>query len=195
MWSWWHNNVFYRYRSGSELSIKELIYDEMYFATAAECNDPYEGKIFAKFDSDSSAWERLIQSALINTPMKRMQPILEKTINYFLSRAPLYADEILNTDVESFIRISDSKFEQQLLKSTLDRIKEYVNLYLPIEQYFISFSKSKDNTLMWSHYANNHRGFCLIFRNSDGVVRQNPLWKKGSISVVRRILPCFFGIS
>ena len=36
--------LYYRYRSGSELSVKELIYDELYFASRAECNDPYEGK-------------------------------------------------------------------------------------------------------------------------------------------------------
>lgn len=36
---------YYRYRPATELAIKELIYDEMYFASEAECNDPYEGKM------------------------------------------------------------------------------------------------------------------------------------------------------
>ena len=44
--------LYYRYRSGSELSIKELIYDELYFASREECNDPYEGKTFATFSKD-----------------------------------------------------------------------------------------------------------------------------------------------
>ena len=41
--------LYYRYRSGSELSIKELIYDELYFASREECNDPYEGKLLPHF--------------------------------------------------------------------------------------------------------------------------------------------------
>lgn len=34
----------YRYRPFNQLSIKELIYDEIYFASGEESNDPYEGK-------------------------------------------------------------------------------------------------------------------------------------------------------
>ena len=47
--------LYYRYRSGSELSIKELIYDELYFASQAECNDPYEGKIFAVLEKNEDS--------------------------------------------------------------------------------------------------------------------------------------------
>lgn len=29
------------------------------------------------------------------------------------------------------------------------------------------FTKSEDNILMWSHYANEHKGICLEFDHSD----------------------------
>ena len=32
------------------------------------------------------------------------------------------------------------------------------------------FSAVRDNILMWSHYANKHQGFCLVFSNELAVV-------------------------
>ena len=52
--------LYYRYRSGNELTMKELIYDEMFFAAAEECNDPYEGRFFAEFPKDEEKWKKLI---------------------------------------------------------------------------------------------------------------------------------------
>ena len=46
------------------------------------------------------------------------------------------------------------------------------------ERYFVSFSRKRDINLMWAHYANNHRGFCLIFRPINGKINQSKYWKK-----------------
>ena len=59
-----------------------------------------------------------------------------------------------------------SFIKQQMLKT--------LEIYSSPEQYFVSFSKSGDNFLMWSHYANNHQDYCLIFRPVDNKIRQNP---------------------
>lgn len=54
------------------------------------------------------------------------------------------------------------------------------------------FSESNDHILMWSHYANGHRGFCLEFDTSYTPFRENlfkvtysseyPKWKIASIA-------------
>lgn len=77
--------LYYRYRSGSELAIKELIYDELYFASKAECNDPYEGKLFAKFDKNKDLWERLISESLEN---KYDELLKQRTLDFFLKKIP-----------------------------------------------------------------------------------------------------------
>jgi hypothetical protein len=51
-----------------------------------------------------------------------------------------------------------SAVEQTELRSLVDRIQEKVN-----ETGVLSFSAVCDSTLMWSHYADNHRGLCLKF--------------------------------
>lgn len=174
---------YYRYRPATELAIKELIYDEMYFASEAECNDPYEGKIFARFEKDEGRWNRLINCALSTFPgISAFKYIEQKISKYFFDKSPLYIDDVLNEPLEEFLKIADNDIERIVYKNLLNQIKEYVTLYIPPEKYFVSFSKNCNNTLMWAHYASNHCGHCLIFRVSDQKIYQSPMWKRKSLN-------------
>lgn len=174
---------YYRYRSGSELSIKELIYDEIYFASATECNDPYEGKMFAILGKDLGCWERLIHRAIDKYPgIQNFSYISDRIIDFYWSRAPLYVDEVLETDRAEFLNLANNDFEKLIYSHLLEIIKEFVRLYIPAEKYFVSFSKRNDISLMWAHYANNHRGYCAVFRVPEGKIKQNPTWAKKGIS-------------
>ena len=174
--------LYYRYRSGSELSIKELIYDELYFASRAECNDPYEGKVFAKLEKDEELWNNLIRIALKFYEGNTVEYLIKRVVDFYISKAPLYLDELLKIQDAEIIGLGHEKMEKIVLKNMHASIKEYVSLYFPAEQYFASFSKRNDNYLMWSHYANNHSGFCLVFRAIDGKIKQKSDWKKTRLS-------------
>ena len=169
---------YYRYRSGSELSVKELIYDELYFASREECNDPYEGKTFATFSADKDLWNNLINEALKAYNIKPLESLKERIVQYFLSKAPMPVENVLRIPKNEFVDIGARTYEQRLLPSMLEAIQNYVMWYSPEERYFASFSKANDNFLLWSHYANNHKGFCLIYRAIDGKLKQNPNWKR-----------------
>ncbi len=169
---------YYRYRSGSELSMKELIYDELYFASREECNDPYEGKTFATFSKDKNLWSNLISEALKAYNIKPLDSLKERIVQYFLSKSPMPIENILRIPENEFIDIGARTFEQHILPSMLKAIQNYVMWYSPEERYFASFSKTNDNFLLWSHYANNHKGFCLVYRAIDGKIKQNPNWKR-----------------
>lgn len=169
---------YYRYRSGSELSIKELIYDELYFASREECNDPYEGKTFATFSANKELWSNLINEALKAHKIELDGPLKEKVVEYFLSKSPMPIENILKLPRDEFIDIGARSFEQHILPLILDAIQDYVMWYSPEERYFASFSKANNNFLLWSHYANNHKGFCLIYRAINGKLNQSPIWKR-----------------
>ena len=169
---------YYRYRSGGELSVKELIYDELYFASREECNDPYEGKTFATFSADKDLWNNLINEALKAYNIKPLESLKERIVQYFLSKAPMPIENVLRIPKNEFVDIGARTYEQRLLPSMLEAIQNYVMWYSPEERYFASFSKTNDNFLLWSHYANNHKGFCLIYRAIDGKLKQNPNWKR-----------------
>lgn len=169
---------YYRYRSGNELSIKELIYDELYFASREECNDPYEGKTFATFSKDKDLWGNLINEALKSHKIELDQSLKEKVVEYFLSKSPMPIENIWSIPREEFIDIGQRHLDQFMLEPTLEAIQNYVMWYSPEERYFASFSKTNDNFLLWSHYANNHKGFCLVYRAIDGKLKQNSNWKR-----------------
>lgn len=169
---------YYRYRSGSELSVKELIYDELYFASREECNDPYEGKTFATFSADKDLWNNLINEALKAYNIKPLDSLKERIVQYFLSKAPMPIENVLRIPKNEFVDIGARTYERRILPSMLEAIQNYVMWYSPEERYFASFSKANDNFLLWSHYANNHKGFCLVYRPIDGKLKQNPNWKR-----------------
>lgn len=174
--------LLYRYRPGSELSMKELIYDELFFASTSECNDPYEGKTFAKLHGDKAVWDRLIRTALKSHPIKNFDYLIRNLVDYFTKKSPLYIDELMAITASDISALGNDVYEKIIYPKLLDCIKQFIMLYIPTEQYFVSFSKEDNNMLMWSHYANNHRGYCLVFRIADRKLRQSPFWKHTTLS-------------
>lgn len=169
---------YYRYRSGSELAIKELIYDELYFASKDECNDPYEGKIFAKLDADEELWCGIISEALSHNSSEVLSYLVSRIVAFFVHKSPIYIDEVLDVLATDLECLGENDMEKRILKNVSTDISKYILLHLPPEQYFASFSRSCDNYLLWSHYANNHKGFCLIFRTENGKLKQNKASRK-----------------
>jgi len=53
------------------------------------------------------------------------------------------------------------------LENLLQRIKDSVQQILKDEYGILSLSAKYDNVLMWSHYANYHKGFCIKFNCSS----------------------------
>jgi len=170
--------LYYRYRSGSELCMKELIYDEMFFATAEECNDPYEGKMFAEFPADEVCWTNLIK--VVSGSMSA--ELQKKVVDFFMEKSPIGMDEVVKLPEEPLLLLTQNLTEIIYLKHAIINLKDYITQYMPPEKYFVCFSKTPDNYLMWSHYANNHRGYCLIFRSADGGIRQCPKRKRTRLS-------------
>ena len=136
--------LYYRYRSGSELSIKELIYDELYFASREECNDPYEGKSFAAFSADKDLWGNLINEALKAHKIDLDESLKEKIVEYFVSKCPMPIENILKIHRDEFIDIGQRRFDQFMLKPALEAIQNYVMWYSPEERYFASYYKYHD---------------------------------------------------
>lgn len=61
--------LYYRYRPMSALSIKELIYDELYFSYPSELNHPLDGLISYEFQEDFPKWNRLLDLAFKGLPV------------------------------------------------------------------------------------------------------------------------------
>lgn len=175
---------YYRYRPASEISFKELLYDELYFCSPAECNDPFDSKAYYQFSEDIESWKRLVTFALGQT---RNRPENSSDVDAIAS---------------VFARCSPFSFEDVMKREFFDSVSEHLPLnenrvsifnavyavslviqrYRPSSANFVSFSRANNEVLMWSHYAANHAGFCLIFKSIDGKLSQCPVRARKSVS-------------
>ncbi|MEQ2812917.1 DUF2971 domain-containing protein [Phascolarctobacterium faecium] len=171
----------YRYRPFNQLSIKELIYDEIYFASGEESNDPYEGKVFFEFEQDKDSWMRLLSSAWNGIPAAVIKEYIDIFSEYLTNISPITFDEVQNDSFIECINKFHLSSQGEACFILVKLLKNYVAMYKPSKRYFVSFTKENDNYLMWSHYANKHRGYCLIFNTQDGYIFQSPSNEKTSI--------------
>lgn len=172
--------MYYKYRSFSEFSIKELLYQELYFATRQESNDPFDSKTFYEFSPNEDYWHNLIEIVASRFSWLKKSDITA-IAQSLIAISPMTYDQASNLDITSIV--FESIENKDLLTSTLfaEEFKKLIDLYAPEESYFTCFSKVKDDPLMWSHYAGNHQGFCLIFQPINGQLNQHPFYRRTSI--------------
>lgn len=153
----------YKYTSVNDNSIGIFIKDEFWFAKPDTFNDPLDCGI-----------------QLINNISK--EKFLEKSNEYLKylesSRKPRTRNPQLTQKIKSVKEvITKVKTGNALTDEILDSFAKIAS-----ESYFkdiknigiLSLSEVNDNVLMWSHYADQHRGFCIeLERNKDSDLADN----------------------
>lgn len=176
--------LYYRYRPFSEFSLKELMYDELFFASAEECNDPHECWDFLQFSSDYDKWHRLLELAWKCVDEKIKTSFYNLFCDYLITKSPITVCELMSKDF--FLPLLEKgDFKSPFGYTLLINLINYLNTYLGEKRYFVSFSKAPDNYLMWSHYANRHNGYCLIFKSLNGCLYQAKNRMRENINIER----------
>ena len=96
----------------------------------------------------------------------------------------LFNKDILYSQVERFgmdKSIVDGVIDkmQQTLADLSMKMSEYIDLNIGIS----CFSETHDHELMWSHYANKHKGFCIEY-DMDLLTKNNPKFAGQLIPVI-----------
>jgi len=157
------------------------MYDEIYFASTMECNDPFDGKTFLSFEADRNRWRRLLELAWSNFNHEDRPKWEDQLSVYLAGIAPLTFDAALKLNYAEAILSLQSPPDLITAFVLGQQVTHFLNLYKPRDTYFVSFSHEGNDPLMWSHYASMHRGHCLIFKAIDGHLYQCPRRKKNSI--------------
>lgn len=132
----------YKYCSYTNPFHLELLFlNYIYFCSFEKLNDPFEGNFYTRLDL---------------VPNEQLKEFLKQLLEH------------------QGIKISDPKLEIYL-----DTQKEYFknpekireNAYEVYKKFIGVFSVSTDpnNILMWSHYADNHKGFCIRFNRENAI--------------------------
>jgi hypothetical protein len=161
--------LYYRYRPSGELYIKELMYKELYFSSTEESNDPFDGRVFLTYNFDEDTWKRVFEAAWHSIGKPDELAFLTKPLSKRITvDAPVTFERVMLYDfAHAIIEIAPSV--NIILANNLSAIlKQWLDIYREKNMYFASFSKTDKETLMWSHYASRHTGYCLIFRSLNG---------------------------
>ena len=143
-------NWLYRYRNFSEKNIDALVNDRLYFSIPEYFNDPYDNLVYADV-------EKIVMNVAthIGYGMKDYLERLNKKDPILAGPATAFW---YGNKREEFLQ----GFFEYIVESIED-IKRKVRKNVKI----ICFSKIHDSMLMWSHYADNHKGFMLVYALED----------------------------
>lgn len=132
----------FKYRSWTDNNHKNLLLkNQLFFTSPKDFNDPFDYKIpidFSLLDSE------------------------EKLLAYLSAKRNESQDEFSAEALEQALK----NFEKRL-RTELPQVQEHFNkLYFEgVDNYYgvLSLSERWDSILMWSHYGDFHRGFCVGF--------------------------------
>lgn len=137
------SDFLYRYSVVDDHSLDGLEKSEFYFATPTNFNDPFDCKNLFTFEgSDDNDWRSFFDMQLQHQEphlsLQERRRKLEKIV-----RDGMYKD-------------SDTRKEQlRIWGKTLEEESNKLGI--------VCLSQKPDDILMWSHYSDKHRGFCLKF--------------------------------
>ncbi|MBP1908257.1 DUF2971 domain-containing protein [Methanolobus bombayensis] len=140
-------NIFYKYRSVNENTIKMLENQELYFSGASDFNDPFDSKADLIWRGNKDDWMSFLYRMGIKNHAQREQSIKENLKNGSLRNRK--GEYLLDPNRTAF----------KVLKGNIQLNNK------PDFPRACCFSEDNDSILMWSHYADEHKGICLCFKS------------------------------
>lgn len=144
----------YKYRSFNTYSLRLLSEAEIHYANPKSFNDPLDCDPTVQIDTDRASIERLCFQMLI---AKHGKEEAEKVMGNHQYMSTEYGDYKTDPEVE--------KYYMRLLGL---EIKGLVDDEMALWG-VLSLAERWDCPLMWSHYADQHRGLCIEYDLTDNV--------------------------
>lgn len=142
----------YKYRSFSVLSLRMITEAEVFYAQPKTFNDPLDCN--PSFEADIGRLE--LEKTLYRLLRARMsKEDAWKEIDYNRYMSTEYGDYRTEPEVD-----------EGLKRNVAYQIEREINRQLGV-QGVLSFSQTWRSGLMWSHYADEHRGFCIEYDTTD----------------------------
>lgn len=143
----------YRYRSVSLSSIDALQRNRMYLSNANYYDDPFDTLLQIDFNSLREEGMRVLTS-----------PDLEQQMLDFAVRSG--ANSVIANNAIDMIK--QERFDPgQVVTEVIDYIRQYIQTLLKSTLWSACFTESGDNETMWLKYADQYKGFCIIYDLSD----------------------------
>lgn len=134
----------YKYRDWENPYHKRILtHNEFYFSSPKEFNDPFDSNIRVRYDlrGENKFLQELIRIIRKNKPSLSLKKVRKE------------AENILAIQKEHPQKISE------IMKNNFYKI-------VCNQSGILCLTKNINSIIMWSHYANSHKGFCVGFKTS-----------------------------
>lgn len=145
------DELLFRYRSVNENNLNALNLDTLYFSAPAYFNDPFDTWIYANYLE--------ILSNVYYAQEANMQSFIEKNKSRMTKEQYGVISAMWNTP-------SGKEHLQEDVFKRVANASENLSKVLLQNTKIICLSEKFDSMLMWSHYANYHKGFCIAYKKS-----------------------------
>lgn len=172
----------FRYRQFNENNLNALRNDEIWGSQVTKYNDPYEYIPCYDIKKVNQFLNREFDENVIEQQLSIL-----KAGNIPQQFKSLFSEKTLHTLIENVAKIDDistvskgmsaqKPFVIQYLQSKFDAIIKdfFVGVAEAEKKYNVAcFSENNNSSLMWGHYADGHKGFCLEYDFTDNLTDCN----------------------
>lgn len=153
-------DVLYKYRGVSQNTLEALRNDFLFSSQPQEFNDIFEGSI------------TLQKPAIVANLYRKLYADARRRYPFLPDKVVTSHKEFIESTVQPFGGTYEEVTQDSLLSSVLTMIEELMNGRMDkdiawIQNYarnmynICCFSAKSNNELMWAHYADQHKGFCV----------------------------------
>lgn len=150
---------FYKYCKINDNTLNSLKNNNLFFSSIATFNDPFESAVSIQNDK--------IEKEICKKIIKLIKNKIDPNFNMSIDEISTLKDFILKIDKEE--RIPKDVLEESIdltkdsIKYKIDEITTYLYTLSNINHRICCLSTVNNNIKMWSHYADDHKGFCLEY--------------------------------
>lgn len=142
----------YKYRPFSVFCLRLLTHGEVSYSDPRSFNDPLDCDPTLEVDIGRSAMEHLCYAFFRRTQTEDEATAKINNLRYVSSE---YGDFRTNPEAEDYLK-------RLLAREIKDELDQELGA-----RGVLSLSEHWDSALMWSHYADNHRGVCIEFDTTE----------------------------
>ena len=156
----------FRYRAFNDRSVGAFQNDIIYAVTADKFNDPYDTLV--RYDLEGV--EKWVNTVMNTETLGQMKTWYAQGWDLPKEVKRILPKEMTDTLKVALSSIEDIRDYEERIEETRKRVISQIETYFPIlsetsKRYsaIACFSESIESVLMWSHYANSHKGFALEY--------------------------------
>jgi hypothetical protein len=140
----------YKYRSFSKMHLQALFENKIWFSQSETFNDPFD-----------SSHNTFLNKSDLHSMLELMQRVEPEKAGYYQNIIDTQPNQLVHMQVNSINESGELDLESTETEQPFKFMTDMLS-----KAYIFCACKTATNNLMWSHYGDYHKGFCIRYKKS-----------------------------